>query len=75
MNCVRRPSGLSLTSVIPDTSNGGSSVHTTPEHGCIREKTINSRERPGAAAIPKHERPGFQVVPARLRFVVFRDIA
>ncbi len=76
MSCVRRPSGLSLTSVIPDTSNGGSSVHTNPNDGCIRgERGGTSRERAGAAAIPKHKRPGLEVVPARLGFVVFRDIA
>ena len=68
------PSGLRLTSVMPDTSSGGSFVHTDPGYGCIG-KDIPSRERPGAASVPKHERPRFQVVPARLRFVVFRDIA
>jgi hypothetical protein len=36
---------------------------------------LQSRERAGAAAIPKHERPSLQIVPARLRLVVIRDIA
>ena len=74
MNCVRRPSGLSLSSVIPDTSSGGSSVHTAPDMGPSRGEGL-SRQRPRAAAIPKHERPGLEVVPTRLRLVVFRDIA
>ena len=37
------------------------------QHWCIREREGEmSREGPRAAAIPKHERTGFEVVPARL---------
>src|SRR6202047_5008038 len=38
MNCVRRPSGLRLMRVLPDTSNGGSSVHTNPGSGAAEGK-------------------------------------
>ena len=37
-NRVRRPSGLRLTSVIPASSNGGSSVHTEPNMGASEKK-------------------------------------
>jgi hypothetical protein len=38
MSCVRRPRGLSWSSVIPDTSNGGSSVHMDPNMGASEKK-------------------------------------
>ena len=43
-------------------------------HGFIRRGAMRI-EWPWAAAIPKHERPGVEVVPACLRPVVFLDIA
>src|ERR1019366_4804391 len=43
--CVRRPSGFSSSSVIPDTSRGGSSVHTVPNMGESLEELFDASGR------------------------------
>src|SRR5271157_505661 len=40
INWVRRPSGLRLTSVIPDTTNAGSFVHTDPTMGTSEKEGV-----------------------------------
>ena len=59
MNWVRRPSGLSLTNVIPDTSNGGSCVDINPMIGKVEEKKEERFAR--GRGLPRYQNSKAQV--------------